>query len=78
MNVVAAIVLVGGIGLLGWAGLGVMAILEGDSGGVMAGRFADVSDWMAKSGFGVAIGAGGYFAGRFTRNGARRQRLLHP
>ena len=68
MNVIVAIVMVEGIGFLGWAGLGVMAILEGDPGGAMAVRFADVSDWMAKSGFGVAIGAGGYFAGRFAGN----------
>ena len=66
MNVIAAIALVAGIGLLGWGGLGVLAIMEGDPGGVMANRFAEVNDWMVKSGFGVAIGAGGYFAGRMS------------
>ena len=57
MNVIAAIALVAGIGLLGWGGLGVLTIMEGDPGGVMANRFAEVNDWMVKSGFGVARNA---------------------
>jgi len=64
VNVIVAIALVAGIGLLGWGGLGILALVEGDPGGAMANRFAEVNDWMVKSGFGVAIGAGGYFAGR--------------
>ena len=32
MNVIVAVALVAGIGLLGWGGLGVLAILEGSYG----------------------------------------------
>ena len=64
MNTIVGLALVAGIGLLGWGGLGVLAFIEGDPGGDMAKRFAEVNDWMVKSGFGVVIGAGGYFLGR--------------
>ena len=50
MNVIVAIALVVSIGLLGWGGLGILALVEGDPGGVMANRFAEVNDWMVKSG----------------------------
>ena len=67
MNVIVAVTFVAGIGLLGWGGLGVLAIMEGDTAGAMANRFAEVSDWMIKSGFGAVLGlVGGYFTGKMS------------